>query len=145
MFNKDLIKIICVFSGILGAIIGLIALIPAFTPTAFGLEMFLVAPFIIIYLKKLKLLESVEMDKCLLVGAVSGFVSSFGMALTFMPISLLLNLIFKIQLFLWVKVLLFNIAFIIPMIILIALLSALLNMFSGFLTVYFYEYIKKIR
>ena len=53
MINKSLLKIICIFSIIVGGILGVIPLIPAFTWIAFLAVMFLVAPFMIIYLKKL--------------------------------------------------------------------------------------------
>lgn len=142
MLDKSLLKIICVFSFISGAVLGIIPLIPAFIWIAFFCVMFLVAPFIIIYLKKLNLIEDIEAEKSLLIGAISGTASFLGFACLYFPIAFILQLIFKIQSFLWIKVLFFNFGFLIPMVILIALLSGLLNAFSGFLTAYFYQYFK---
>ena len=140
MIDKYLLKIICLCSLIVGAFLGIIPLIPAFIWIAFIGVMFFVAPFIIIYLKKLNLIKSIETEKCLAIGAISGTVAFLGFAIIYFPIAFILNLIFKIQSFIWIKVIFFNIGFLLPMVILIALLCGLLNMFSGFLTAYFYEY-----
>ncbi len=145
MFNKDLLKIISICSLITGGIIGIIPLIPAFTGIAFITVMFLVAPFIIIYMKKLNLIKTLELEQSLTIGGISGAVAFLGFAVVYFPIAFILNLIFKIQAFLWIKVLFTNFGFLLPMVILIALLCGLLNMFSGFLTVYIYEYFKQIK
>lgn len=145
MFNKDLLKIICLCSLITGGIIGVIPLIPAFTGFAFIAVMFFIAPFIIIYMKKLNLIKTIELEQSLAIGGISGAVAFLGFALIYFPIAFILNLIFKIQSFIWIKVLFTNFGFLIPMVILIALLCGLLNMFSGFLTVYIYEYFKQIK
>lgn len=142
MIDKSLLKIICLCSFIVGAILGVIPLIPAFMWIAFLAVMFFIAPFIIIYLKKLNLIKSIETERCLTIGAISGTVAFLGFATIYFPIAFILNLIFKIQSFLWIKVIFVNIGFLLPMVILIALLCGLLNMFSGFLTAYFYEYFK---
>ena len=142
MINKALLKIIFICSFIIGGILGLIPLIPAFIWIAFLAVMFLVAPFIIIYLKKLKLISNVETERCMFIGAISGASTFLGFATIYFPIAFILNLIFKIQSFLWIKVIFMNIGFLIPMIILIALLCGLMNTFSGFLTAYLYEYFK---
>ena len=142
MINKALLKIIFICSFIIGGILGLIPLIPAFIWIAFLAVMFLVAPFIIIYLKKLKLISNVETERCMFIGAISGASAFLGFATIYFPIAFILNLIFKIKSFLWIKVIFMNIGFLIPMIILIALLCGLMNTFSGFLTAYLYEYFK---
>ncbi|HIS90006.1 TPA: hypothetical protein IAA87_11380 [Candidatus Avigastranaerophilus faecigallinarum] len=142
MINKALLKIIFICSFIIGGILGLIPLIPAFIWIAFLAVMFLVAPFIIIYLKKLNLISNVETERCMFIGAISGASAFLGFATIYFPIAFILNLIFKIQSFLWIKVIFMNIGFLIPMIILIALLCGLMNTFSGFLTAYLYEYFK---
>jgi hypothetical protein len=138
MPNKDLLKIICICSFIVGAIIGILPLIPAFVQIAFVLIMFFVAPFILIYLYKLKLIKDLSMEKSLIIGAISGAVGFVGFTVSYMPIAFLLNLLFKIQSYIWIKVLFFNFGFLIPFIILTALLCGMLNAFSTFLTIYFY-------
>ncbi len=142
MVDKSTIKIICFFSFILGAILGIIPLIPALIKFAYFSIMFLVAPFIIIYLKKLSIIKDIEIEQSLIIGAISGAVGFLGFSCLYFPIAFILQLIFKIQSFLWIKVLFVNFGFLIPMVVLTSLLSALLNAFSGFLTAYFYQYIK---
>lgn len=140
MISKSLFKIIAICSFIIGAIIGVFPLIPALIGLAFFVVMFGIAPFMLIYLKKLNILKSIEMEESLVIGAISGAVALLGFTAVYFPIAFILQLIFKIQSFIWIKVLFVNIGFLIPMIILIALTSALLNAFSGFLTAYFYQY-----
>ena len=83
------------------------------------------------------------MEQSMVIGAISGAVALLGFTVVYFPIAFILQLIFKIQSFIWIKVLFVNIGFLIPMIILIALTSALLNAFSGFLTAYFYQSFQK--
>ena len=139
MFSKTLLKVICVFSFILGAILGVVPIIPALFWTILLIQMFLVAPFIIIYLKKLKLVSDLDVNKCIFIGGISGAVSFLGFSVTFFPIAFIIDLIFKVDSLFWVNVVVKNFAFLIPMILLIAFLSAIMNMFSGFITLFFCE------
>ncbi len=143
MLNKTFLKIISVCSFIVGAILGIFALIPLFTQTIFLIQMLICAPFIIIYLRKLDIIKTLEMDKCLIMGAIIGCISFLGLSVIFFPFASLVNIIFKAQSFLWVKVLMVNFGFVLPMILFISLLSALLNMFSAFLTMSVLQYISK--
>ena len=130
MIDKLLLKTVIIFSFIIGAGLGIIPLIPAFIWLAFLLLTLFVAPFMLIYLKHLEFIKEYNMEQILIVGAISGFFSCLGFAF-------ILQLIFKIQSFIWIKVLFTNIGFLIPMVILTALISALTNAFSAFLTSYF--------
>ena len=141
MFSKSLLKIILISSFITGVIFSIFTLIPPLIWIIFILLMFCVSPFIIIYLKKLNLIKNIEIEQCLVIGALSGAASFIGFSVVFFPSAFVLHLIFNTQSYIWIKVLLQNIGFIVPMILFIALLSALLNMFSGFLMAYFYQYI----
>lgn len=142
MISKQLFKIIAIFSFIIGGILGVFPLIPAFIGLSFFLIMFGIAPFILIYLKKLNILKTLEIEQSMVISAISGAIALFGFTTVYFPIAFILQLIFKIQSFIWIKVLFVNIGFLIPMILLIALTSALLNAFSGFLTAYFYQSFK---
>ena len=142
MISKPLFRIIAVCSFIIGAILGVFPLIPALIGISFFLLMFAVAPFMIIYLKQLNILKTIEIEESLIIGSISGAVALLGFATIYFPIAFILQLIYKIQSFIWIKVLFVNIGFLIPMVILIALTSALLNAFSGFLTAYFYQSFK---
>lgn len=143
MLDKTLFKIISVCSVITGCILGFMGLLPIIFWYVVLAQMILVAPFMIIYLSKTGVIGELKMDKFLIMGAISGFMSAVGFSVVFLPVAFLLYMIFKVESFLWIKVLFFNFGFVIPMIIFIALLSALINMFSGFLTMYFYTGVKK--
>lgn len=142
MVDKSLFKIICLCSLISGAILGVLPLIPHLTGLAFTLIMFFTAPFVIIYLFKLKLIKELDVPQCLSLGGISGFFSFLGFSIIYFPIAAILYLIFKINSFLWIKVIFTNIGFLFFTVILTALLCGLMNMFSAFMTVYLYEYFK---
>ncbi len=143
MINKSLLKILCVCSLIIGLIIGLIPLIPALAWIAIILIMFGVAPFMIIYLKRLKLLDEIDTQKSLIIGMVSGTSAFIGFSVVYFPLAFILNLIFNIQSFIWVKAVFSNFGFLLMMVIITALLCGLMNMFSSFLTAFLYEYINQ--
>ncbi len=142
MIDKPLLKIICICSAITGAILGIIPLIPAFAWIGILLVMFGIAPFMILYLKHLNVIKEIEIEKSMIMGAIAGASSFIGFSVVYFPIAFILYLIFKIQAFLAIKVMFVNFGFLIPMIILMALLCALMNAFSGFLTAYIYLYFR---
>lgn len=137
MMNYSFFKILFIFSVITGAILGILPLVPQMSGLAFILLMFFVSPFIIIYFRKLNLIKSAESINWPVIGAISGASAAVGFAIIYFPAAFILQLLFKIQAFIWIKVLFLNIGFLIPMVILTALISALLNAFSAFLTAYF--------
>ena len=139
MFNNQLIKIIIIVSLLSGAISGIISLIPAVTFFIIIMIMFLTAPFIIIYFKSLNLIKDLSIDQCMITGAVSGFSSFIGFSLIFFPIAFLIHLFFKLEPFIWVKVICQNLLFIIGIVFFAAILSGMLNAFTGFLTGYLYQ------
>lgn len=143
MISNPLLKIITIICLLTGAIMGVIALIPFLSFTIFLLLMSLIAPFIIIYFKNLNLIKDIDINKGLLYGGISGFIAFIGFSITFFPLAFLIDIIFKTQTFLWVSIVFKNFIFLTGMIIFTALLSALLNMFTGFLTAYLYQYLKK--
>ena len=140
MIDKQLVKTLCIFSALIGAAIGLIPLIPALTGLAFVLLMFMISPVVIFYFEKLKLLKDFDMEKCLVLGAVSGAMACIGFCIVYLPVAFLLQLIFKVQSFIWIKVLFVNFGFLIPMVIFVALAGALFNAFSAFLVSYFIQF-----
>lgn len=143
MLNKSLIKIILITSFITGALLGIIPLIPFLIWIGFLLVMFFISPFIIIYLKHLNLINEINIEQSLIIGGISGVSAFLGYSALYFPIAFILRIIFKIDSYLWIKVLFNNIGFLLAIIILTALLCGLLNMFSAFLTAYIYEYFSK--
>ena len=142
MLSKSMIKIISIISLMVGAMMGLLAVIPPITFWVITALMLLIAPFIIIYFKKLNLLKEVEIEKGMLIGAISGFFSFIGFSIIFFPVGFLIDAIFKIASLLWVKVIIQNFIFLVGMVFLIALLCAMFNAFTGFLTAHMFQYFK---
>ena len=140
---KPIFKIISIVSIISGAILGIVALLPFLSFSVICILMLFMAPFIIIYFKNLKLIENTDIQEFIVYGGLSGFTGFLGFSVTFFPLAFIIDLIFKTQTFLWVNIVFKNFGFLFTMIILTALLSALLNMFSGFLTAHVYQYLKK--
>ena len=141
MANTSQIRLICVFSGIVGGLIAIPAFIPPLTGLALIALTLLTAPFIILYLKKLGIIKQLEPQKCTVVGAISGAAASVGFCIIYIPIAFLLNLMFKVQSYIGAKVLFTNFTALIFFTILIALTVAMFNAFSGFLTAQIYNII----
>lgn len=139
MLSKQLIKVISLFSAIIGALAAVPALIPLFTVFVILIMFIVTAPFIILYLKNLKLFSDLSVEKCAAIGAISGASVFLGFSIIFFPIGFLLNLIFKIQSLILVKVIFSNFGFLMLMIFLMTLTCAMFNTFAGVSTAYFYQ------
>lgn len=143
MEQKSLIKIITIVSVLTGAIAGMISIIPFLSFIIMIIVMFFMAPFILLYLKHLKLIKDSELEKSVIYGAISGFTGFIGYSLTFFPIAFIIDCIFKTQTFFWVKIVCQNFFYITTIIFFTSLLCAMFNAFSGFLTSYTIQYINK--
>lgn len=73
--NKLLIKQLSILSALLGGILGLLALIPIVRNIAALILMVLLAPIVIIYLKKLNLIDEVSLQNGAISGVICGVVS----------------------------------------------------------------------
>lgn len=145
MIDKTLFKIITIVSILTGAILGLASVIPFLTFFVMLVLMLLMAPFVIIYFKNLNLIDKVEAEQYMIIGAISGFMGVIGFSIIFFPSAFLVDAIFKIGSLLWAKVIIQNFVFFIGFVFFLGLLSALFNAFSGFLTGYFYRFFNKKR
>ena len=145
MANNSQIRLICVFSGIIGGIIAIPAFIPPITGFSLIVLTLFIAPFIIIYLKRLGIIKQTEPQKCAIAGAISGASAAIGFCIVYIPIAFILNLIFKIQSYIWAKVIFTNFAALIFFPILIALTVAMFNAFSGFMTAQLYNILYRNR
>ncbi|MGM9993687.1 MAG: hypothetical protein ACI37R_03045 [Candidatus Avigastranaerophilus sp.] len=143
MIKTPLLKIITIVCLLTGAIMGVLALIPFLSFGVLTLLMFIIAPFVIIYFKNLNLIKDIEIDQGIFYGGISGFIAFIGFSITFFPLAFIIDIIFKTQTFLWVSIVSKSFLFLSGIIIFTAMLSALLNMFTGFLTAYVYQYFKK--
>ncbi len=143
MEQKSLLKIISIVSLLTGAIAGVVSVIPFLSFLLMITVMFFMAPFIIIYLKHLNIIQDTQIDKSMIYGAMSGFTGFIGYSLTFFPIAFVIDSIFKTQTFFWVKIVCQNFLFTLTLIFFTSLLCAMFNAFSGFLTSYTIQNINK--
>jgi len=131
-----------ILSLILGAALGIITIIPYVGLVSFMALMFLSSTAVILYMKKYNLIGRLIPRDGSIFGAIIGFVSFLGFSVTFVPLATLIGLFYKGSYYLGISML-FRIGFIVllMMIIFVAMLSALMNAFSGLATVYFCDQI----
>ncbi len=84
-----------VFSAIVGAAIGLIAVIPPFIFLAVLLLLFFSAPIAIFYLQKNGFLKLEDYKQSAIVGSIIGVVAFIAFGIVFVPLVILLGWIFK--------------------------------------------------
>ena len=145
--SKLLFKQVSILSAIFGVILGIWALIPVVRNFAVIAVILLLAPIVIIYLKKLDILKSVSVQNGMIIGTISGIVSMFAFILTFTPFDLLFSLFIKDGYLYWIASLIKNAGFFVyfMLIIFIALLGGLVNAFSGLATAYLYDFLGNMK
>lgn len=145
--NKLLIKQLSILSALLGGILGLLALIPIVRNIAALILMVLLAPIVIIYLKKLNLIDEVSLQNGAISGVICGVVSVVAFFIVFAPLVLLFGIWIKNGYIGWIASLIKSAGFFVSclMLFFIGLLSGLMNAFSGLTTAYVYEMLKKVK
>jgi ABC-type sulfate transport system permease component len=94
---------------------------------------------VIIYMKKMSLTGFLDPKDGAFFGALSGFMSFIGFALTFLPLATILGIFFKSSYFMGISLIVRSGVFVLLLtLIFVALLSALMNAFSGLATAYIY-------
>src|SRR5574344_413957 len=144
MIEQILLKRMSILSGILGLGLGILTIIPFICNFSFFALMILAAPIILIYMKKLELLGILDTKQGAMYGAIIGFVSFIGFSISFVRLATIIGFIYKGSFYLGVS-LLFRTGFfvLIMMIFFVAILSALMNAFSGLVTTYVYSQISQ--
>lgn len=137
--NKSMIKLLCVFAIFTGGILAILALLPFLMPYILIALLFLISPFMLFYLKKLNIIKSFEVDKSMIFGAISGACASLGFCIIYIPIAFILNLIFKIQSYIWAKAVFVSFGGLLTVVFTIAFVCAIFNAFSGFVVAHFYQ------
>jgi len=146
--NLLLLKQIGLFSVLIGLALGVIAAIPVIG-VIYILAFIMLSAAIIVYLKKNSILGEISVKEGGIIGSVIGFTFAIASACTYIPISIIVHFITHnfwggqiiIACFSSVAAfitLLFLIVF-------FALLCALMNGFSGAVTIYIYEVLAKIK
>ena len=136
--NKNVLKQISLISLFLGAILGVITVVPYIGELAFWTLMCLSAPIVILFLIWLHALKIQSVQESAVVGSIIGFIAFIGFSLFYMPIISVLAKVFNIYPNLGVSYAISNSSFglLIILVIFMGVLSATVNAFSGFLTFY---------
>ncbi len=136
--NKKILKQLCLLSLLLGGILGVFTVIPFIGTFAFWILLCFVSTMIILFMIKKELLVINSVKESAVIGSFIGFVSFIGFAIIYVPIVIALAKLFLIYPNYGVSMALSNASFglVVVFVVFMAVLSATLNAFSGFLTYY---------
>ena len=142
--KKILLKQMAILSGVGGLFLGILTIIPFICNFSFFALIVLTAPAILIYMKKLDMIGILDIKQGALYGAIIGFVSFLAFSVSFVPLATIIGFIYKGSFYLGVS-LLFRSGFfvLIMMVFFVAILAALMNAFSGLVTIYIYNQIEQ--
>lgn len=141
--NSNMIKVVSLLSVIAGLILGFLAIIPFVGAIAFWIVMCFTSVIVMIYLHRLRVLNLQSVNESAVVGFVSGFTSFIGFAISYIPSVIILFKLFNIYPNYGISVMLNNATFgvLVMFVIFVAVLSATVNAFFGFLTYYILNYL----
>lgn len=145
--SKLFLKQISVISAILGAGLGILSLIPLIRNLSIFALVIIIAPVVIIFMKKNNLLKEVNIREGMIIGAISGIVSVIAFIIVFTPIDLFLSLFIKNGYINWIASLIKTAGFFVYIMLLffMCILNAITNAFSGLTTAYVYEFLKNMK
>lgn len=148
--NPLLVKQTAILSAILGGIIGVLTLIPFIQGFSFLFLFLGVAALVIIYMKKNDLIGIIDVKEGMALGGIIGFVSFVAFAAVFIPLDLLLGWflgLFKLTYNTYGLNIFIQSGFfvLIILIIFMGILNALMNAFSGLVTIYMYEVLTGVK
>ena len=144
--NTKLLKQICIFSLLLGGVLGLVTLIPFINQISFCILMCFAAVCVMLFMVKLELLEMQSVRESVVLGAIIGFIAFLGFSVIYIPITIFLAKIFNVYTNYGIAVSLSNASFglTLVMVLFMGVLSATVNAFSGFLTYYGIDFYKAL-
>lgn len=139
-----LLKQMGMLSSVLGLVLGVITIIPFICNFSFFALIVLSAPIILVYMKKLDMIGILDIRQGAMYGAIIGFISFVAFSVSFVPLATIIGFIYKGSYYLGVS-LLFRTGFfvLIMMVFFVALLAALMNCFSGLVTIYVYNQLEQ--
>jgi hypothetical protein len=145
--NPLLVKQTAILSTILGAILGVLTLIPFVRNFTFLLLILCISAVVIIYMKKNDLIGIIDVKEGAILGAIIGFVSFIAFSIVYVPLVAIVGLIFKGYYTFGISTLLRVSGFfvLIMLVVFLGLLSALMNSFAGLATAYVYEFLSGIK
>lgn len=145
--NPLLLKQTALLSAILGAIIGVLTLIPFVRNFSFLILILCISAVILVYMKKNDLIGIIDAKEGAILGAVIGFVSFVAFSIVFIPLVSLVGLIFKNYYTYGITLLLKASGFFVMILLVgfLGVLSALMNAFAGLATAYVYEILSGVK
>ncbi|MBR6099495.1 hypothetical protein IKP85_07085 [bacterium] len=144
--NVSLLKVITMLSCFIGAVCGFIALLPYIGGFAFFTLMCLASVIVMIFLMKLRVLNLESVPESITIGGIIGFVSYLAFSIIYIPCTVILIRFFKYATNYGIALTLghSNLFVIITISLFLAILSATINAFTGFLIYYIAETFKNM-
>lgn len=147
LMNIDfiLLKRISILSTFFGAILGFVTLIPFIGTFSLVFLFCFIAPLVIWTLIKYNCLSLSSIKESVIVGAIAGAVAYLGFSIIYIPISVVLMKFFNLSANYGIGITLMNANFFILAVLslFMSVLSATINAFTGFLTFYIIELVRK--
>lgn len=145
--NPLIMKQTAILSAILGGILGILTLIPFVRNFSFMILILCISAVVIVYMKRHELIGIIDLKEGALLGAIIGFVSFVSFSVVFIPLVTIVGWIFKGYYTYGISYMLKVSGFfvLIMLVIFLAVLSALMNAFSGLVTAYVYEILLGIK
>lgn len=144
--NKSILKIIVLLSIFLGVVSGMLTIIPYIGEVIFWLLITISAPVVILFMTKQNILEIFSVKQSVVIGSLIGFVAFLAFCAVYFPAVIVLAKFFNFSTNYGVSMFLSNASFwlIVLLAIFMAVLSATINAFSGFVTFYLIEFTKSL-
>lgn len=144
--DKSLLKLILLISAFIGGLGAVLTFIPFVGQVAFWILLCFASVIVMVFLMKTGLLELYTVQESVTIGAIVGFVSFMVFCIIYVPVVIILLKFFNYYSNYGVAVMLqaasFWIIFILSLF--MAILSATINAFTGFLTFYSNEFMKTL-
>jgi len=145
--NLQIVKQTAILSAILGAILGVLTLIPFVRNFSFMLLILAISAVVIVYMKKNDLIGIIDVKEGAILGAIIGFISFIAFSIVFVPLVAIVGAIFKGYYTFGITYMLrISGLFVLIMLVgFLGLLSALMNAFAGLVTAYVYEVLSGVK
>ena len=144
--DKSLLKLIVLIAVFIGVICGILTSVPFVGNTVFVGLLCLASIVEMTFLIKVGLLEIYNVQESMTVGAIVGFVSFVAFCVVYFPVVIVLAKFFNYSANYGVSLMLqtanFGVLFVLS--VFMALLSATINAFTGFVTFYVNEFLKSL-
>ena len=140
--DKSLLKLVLLISVFIGGLAGILTIVPYLGQVVFWILLCLAAVIVM----RTKLLELFTVQESVTLGAIIGFVSFMTFCVVYVPAVIILLKFFNFSSNYGVSLILSSANFWIMLVlsVFMAILSAVINAFSGFMTFYVKEFLKTL-